>query len=192
MQVKGNLLYRNVNARSCSVTSPVIEPALLLNTSQSQLPEALGDRTHWEHEYHHHMSEETLGWDLTEIKPRDIFQHPKSSKQNCNFLIFNLGPIQANISGLKLSPADSWLRSARVYPSYCWQGPVLGAPTIGTEPGRMWKVLFFPSNGSVAPGKAGTIAAAVKRGCGRKATGCDLTNTSSHAGNPRAVLGFAL
>lgn len=152
MQEKGNLLCRNVNARSCSVTSPVIETALLLNTSQSQLYEALGGRTHWEHEYHHHMSEETLGWDLTEMKPKDIFQHPKSSKRTNKlqlFLIFNLGPIQANISGLKLSPADSWLRSARVYPSYGWQGPVLGAPTIGTEPGRMRKVLFFPSNGSV-------------------------------------------
>lgn len=60
MQVKDNLLYRNVNARSCSVTGPVMETALLLNTSQSQLSVALGDRTHWDHEFHYHLSEETL------------------------------------------------------------------------------------------------------------------------------------
>lgn len=54
-QVKANLLYWEVKTQSCSVTSPGIETALHVKTSQSQLSAASGNRDPGIHEFHQHI-----------------------------------------------------------------------------------------------------------------------------------------
>lgn len=152
MQVKGNLLYRNVNARSCSVPSLVSETALLLNISQSQLicgfmrQNSLGtwiSPPHVQKNPWLRINQNQTKW---HISTPQIFQ---TALINRNLFIFNLGPI-SKYFWIETQPCQCLAAQWMCVPLILLTGFSSGCPTIGTEPGMMRKVLYFPSNVSVA------------------------------------------